>query len=137
MNQQKVTKIDLLLALMSDGEWHYPNDLLTVSHRFGDTMHRAKEKGYLIETERIKGNACRYRLIGHEDSRFWSEFLQKKSHQVSQCGTGKCPNLQGYKIENISGEANSNTLKIKLRSPSGPQQHLTISSPGILKFLLE
>lgn len=137
MTEQKVTKIDLLLDLMSDGEWHYPSDLVTVSHRFGDTMHRAKEKGYLIETERIKGNSCRYRLIGHEDSRFWSEFLKKQSQQVSQLGTGKCPNLSGYRIENISGIPNSNTVTIELRSPSGQQQHLTISSPGILKFVLE
>ncbi|WP_254563326.1 hypothetical protein [Oscillatoria sp. HE19RPO] len=137
MTEPKVTKIDLLLALMSDGEWHYPSDLITVSHRFGDTMHRAKEKGYLIETERIKGNACRYRLIGHEDSRFWHEFLKKQSQQGSQVVTGKCPNLQGYRIENISGKPNSNTLKIELRSPSGQQQYLTISSPGIMKFLLE
>ncbi|MCT7968511.1 hypothetical protein NG799_19570 [Laspinema sp. D1] len=137
MTEPKVTKIDLLLALMSDGEWHYPSDLVTVSHRFGDTMHRAKEKGYLIETERIKGNACRYRLIGHEDSRFWSDFLKKQSQKVSDSGMGKCPNLQGYRIENISGVPNSNTVTIELRSPSGHQQHLTISSLVILKFLLE
>ncbi len=63
MTEPKVTKIDLLPALMIDGELHCPSDLLTVSHPFGDTMHPAKEKGYLIETERIKGNSCRYRLI--------------------------------------------------------------------------
>lgn len=137
MTEPKVTKIDLLLDLMSDGEWHYPNDLVTVSHRFGDTMHRAKEKGYLIQTERIKGNSCRYRLIGHEDSRFWSEFLKKRSQQVPPQGMCQCPNLQGCKIENMSVCPNSNTLTLELRSPSGQQQHLTISSPGILKFLLE
>ncbi|MCT7983626.1 hypothetical protein NG796_09980 [Laspinema sp. A4] len=137
MTEQKVTKIDLLLALMSDGEWHYPSDLLTVSHRFGDTMHRAKEKGYLIEIERIKGNLCRYRLIGHEDSRLWSEFLKKQSKQMSQLGTSKCPNLEGYRIETISGGPHSNTISFELQSPSGHQQHLTISSPGILRFLLE
>lgn len=137
MTEQKVTKIDLLLALMSDGEWHYPSDLVTISHRFGDTMHRAKEKGFLIETDRIKGNACRYRLIGHEDSQFWSEFLKKQSQPGSQSGIGKCPDLQGYRIESISGIPNSNTVMIELRSPSGHQQHLTISSPGLLKFLLE
>lgn len=63
MRTLKQTKLDLLLEVLSDQDWHWNEELATeVSWRFGATIKEARDKGYLIETERI-GLQHRYRLL--------------------------------------------------------------------------
>jgi hypothetical protein len=61
--ESKKTKLELLLAALSDGDWHWGDELANrVSWRFGATVHIARKKGYLIDQEQI-GRAHRYRLL--------------------------------------------------------------------------
>jgi hypothetical protein len=63
MKQSKVTKVDLLMDLLSDSEWHWADELATkVGWRFGATINEARNKSYVIETSRI-GLKHRYRLV--------------------------------------------------------------------------
>ena len=40
------TKQDLLLDLLSDGQWHYSDELAKVADaRYGDVVHKLKKKG--------------------------------------------------------------------------------------------
>ncbi len=56
-------KIDLLLKVLSDHEWHWGEELATkVGWRFGATVKTARDKGYQIESERV-GLQWRYRLL--------------------------------------------------------------------------
>jgi len=58
----KKTKLELLLEVLSDGEWRWGNELdVKVGWRFGATIKEARYKGYPIETNRV-GSQCRYRL---------------------------------------------------------------------------
>jgi hypothetical protein len=63
MQQTKVTKVDLLMDVLNDGEWHWGDELaVKVGWRFGATIKEARDKGYAIETARI-GRKHRYRLV--------------------------------------------------------------------------
>ncbi|BAU12841.1 hypothetical protein LEP3755_33730 [Leptolyngbya sp. NIES-3755] len=56
-------KLDLLIEALSDGEWHWGDELArTVGHRFGATIKDARNKGYLIKTDRV-GLKNRYRML--------------------------------------------------------------------------
>ena len=62
MKSLKKSKIDLLLEVLSDGEWHWADELaVKVGWRFADPVQRARLKGHLIETDRV-GLQHRYRL---------------------------------------------------------------------------
>lgn len=62
MKTKKTTKIDLLIAVLSDHQWHWGNELaVEVSWRFGATIKDARNRGYQIETEQV-GPKWRYRL---------------------------------------------------------------------------
>ncbi len=62
------TKLDLLLEVLADGNWHQGQELATqVSWRFGATIEVARKKGYPIETDRI-GKQYRYRLLEKSSS---------------------------------------------------------------------
>ncbi|MEX0269377.1 hypothetical protein AB3R30_09545 [Leptolyngbyaceae cyanobacterium UHCC 1019] len=63
MRTLKQTKLDLLLDVLSDHDWHWGEELATkVGWRFGATIKEARDKGYLIKTER-DGLQHRYRLL--------------------------------------------------------------------------
>lgn len=63
MRSLKKTKLDLLLEVLSDGNWHWGDKLaIKVGHRFGATIKDARNKGYLIKTERV-GLKNRYRML--------------------------------------------------------------------------
>jgi hypothetical protein len=58
----KKTKLDLLLETLSDGEWHWGDELaVKVGWRFGATIKERRTKHHPIETERL-GLQHRYRL---------------------------------------------------------------------------
>ena len=62
MQKLKKTKVDLLLEVLSDYEWHWGDDLaVIIGWRFGDAINKARKKGFPIITERI-GLKHRYRL---------------------------------------------------------------------------
>lgn len=64
MRKIKETKVDLLLKILSDGEWHWGDELAAkekVGWRFGDAVDKARDKGYPITTDRV-GLKHRYRL---------------------------------------------------------------------------
>lgn len=47
------TKMDLLLSLLSDGQWHSTDQLIEeVGHRFSATVHLARQAGHKIERRR-------------------------------------------------------------------------------------
>jgi hypothetical protein len=63
MKNQKSTKVELLLSVLSDHDWHWAEELATkVSWRFGATIKEARDKAYPIETQRV-GLQHRYRLV--------------------------------------------------------------------------
>lgn len=63
MGNLKQTKLDLLLEVLSDYDWHWGKELdAKVGWRFGATIKTARCKGYLIETDRV-GLQHRYRLL--------------------------------------------------------------------------
>lgn len=63
MRNLKKTKVDLLLEVLSDGEWHWAEELaVKVSHRFGATIKTVRDKSYVIETNRV-GLRNRYQLL--------------------------------------------------------------------------
>ncbi len=62
MYTKKKTKVDLLIEVLSDGEWHHSDELATkVSHRFGDAKHKAVKQGYPVERKDV-GKDHWYRL---------------------------------------------------------------------------
>ncbi|MCL6435913.1 MAG: hypothetical protein K6T90_17220 [Leptolyngbyaceae cyanobacterium HOT.MB2.61] len=62
MTRHKKNKIELLLEVLADGEWHWREELAAkVGWRFGDPFMRAKRKGHPIDTDRV-GPQYRYRL---------------------------------------------------------------------------
>ncbi|MBN4002815.1 hypothetical protein [Nostoc sp. LPT] len=63
MRNLKRTKVDLLLEVLSDGEWHWGDELaVKVGWRFGDPVDKARERGYPIIRERL-GLKHRYRML--------------------------------------------------------------------------
>jgi hypothetical protein len=63
MRQTKVTKVDLLMDVLNDGEWHWSEELaIKVSWRFGATIKDARDEGYPIERNQV-GPKHRYRLV--------------------------------------------------------------------------
>ncbi|ESA33786.1 hypothetical protein N836_20075 [Leptolyngbya sp. Heron Island J] len=63
MSKNKKTKLELLLNILSDFEWHWNDELASkVSWRFGATIKEARDKGHQIETDH-DGRKWRYRLI--------------------------------------------------------------------------
>jgi len=63
MYAKKPTKLDLLLNILSDHEWHSGDELASspVGWRFGAVIHEARGRGYQIKTDR-QGRKGRYRL---------------------------------------------------------------------------
>ena len=63
MADKKTTKLTLLLALLSDHDWHWGEELANkVSWRFGATIKEARDKGYPIRRDPV-GKKHRYRLV--------------------------------------------------------------------------
>jgi hypothetical protein len=63
MKTLKKTKLDLLLDVLSDHGWHWGEELDNkVGWRFGDSIYKARKKGYLIEIDQV-GSRHRYRLL--------------------------------------------------------------------------
>ena len=51
--KHKKTKLELLLEALSDGNWHWSDELvIKVGHRFGATIKDARDKGYPIQSKR-------------------------------------------------------------------------------------
>lgn len=62
MSKHKKTKVELLLDVLADREWHDNNELANkVSWRFGATIKEARDRGHPIETNR-DGRTWFYRL---------------------------------------------------------------------------
>ncbi len=58
-----MTKLELLMALMSDGGWHSTDDLVSrVGHRFSATKYVAEKQGYQFDRRR-NGQSFEYRLL--------------------------------------------------------------------------
>lgn len=69
-----MTKLDLLVTVMQDGEWHSTDELVQrVGHRFSATKHVAEKQGYLFEKRR-QGNRFEYRMVSS---------AQKGRHPIS------------------------------------------------------
>jgi hypothetical protein len=63
MKSLKTTKLDLLLEVLSDGEWHWGDELaVKVGWRFGATIKEARDRSYQIKTDRV-GLQHRYCLL--------------------------------------------------------------------------
>jgi hypothetical protein len=65
MQKLKKTKVELLMEVLADGEWHWGDELALpekVGWRFGDAKYKAKKRGYSIKRERV-GLKHRYRLL--------------------------------------------------------------------------
>jgi hypothetical protein len=61
-----MTKLDLLVTVMQDGQWHSTEELVQqVGHRFSATKHVAEKQGYRFERRR-EGQRFEYRLAGVE-----------------------------------------------------------------------
>jgi hypothetical protein len=58
-----MTKLELLVGLMSDGWWHSTDDLVCrVGHRFSATKYVAEKQGYQFDRRR-NGQNFEYRLL--------------------------------------------------------------------------
>lgn len=63
MYSKKKTKVDVLLDLLADYQWHWGDELAAkVGWRFGATIKEARSRRHLIETNRV-GAKWRYRLL--------------------------------------------------------------------------
>lgn len=63
MHSKKKTKVDVLLDLLCDHQWHWGEELaIQVGWRFGATIKEARSRQHLIETDRV-GPKWRYRLL--------------------------------------------------------------------------
>lgn len=63
MYTKKKTKVDLLLDILSDHQWHWGTELATkVGWRFGATIKEARYQGHLIKTDN-EGKEWKYRLL--------------------------------------------------------------------------
>ncbi|HAG85271.1 MAG TPA: hypothetical protein DCL61_30035 [Cyanobacteria bacterium UBA12227] len=60
----KSTNLERLIAVLKDGRWHSSDELASkVSFRFGDTVFKARKKGYSIETRQLARNQFEYRML--------------------------------------------------------------------------
>lgn len=60
----KITKVDKLIEVLRDGHWHSGDELAAkVGFRFGDTIFKARNKGYSIERRQVGGSQHEYRLV--------------------------------------------------------------------------
>jgi len=58
---KKPTNLQKLLQLLRDGQWHRAEELAWyVSHRFGHTIHDARNKGYDIQKRLVAHNVYEY-----------------------------------------------------------------------------
>jgi hypothetical protein len=58
-----MTKLELLVTLMSDGGWYSTDDLVSkVGHRFSATKFVAQKQGYRFDRRR-NGQNFEYRLV--------------------------------------------------------------------------
>jgi hypothetical protein len=58
-----MTKLELLVSLMSDGGWHSTDDLVyRVGHRFSATKYVAEKQGYQFDRRR-NGQNFEYRML--------------------------------------------------------------------------
>ena len=63
MYTKKRTKVEILLDLLSDYEWHWSDELASkVGWRFGATIKEARYRQYPIETKK-DGASWKYRLL--------------------------------------------------------------------------
>lgn len=63
MYTKRKNKVDVLLDILSDHEWHWSDELASkVGWRFGATIKEARYRKYPIETGRV-GSQWRYRLL--------------------------------------------------------------------------
>ena len=64
MRKRKKTKVELLLEVLADGNWHWGEELaIKVGYRFGDPIYKARHRlNCQIEKARI-GLKHKYRLI--------------------------------------------------------------------------
>lgn len=61
---KKRTKVDLLLNILRDGQWHSGDELaFKVTHRFGDTIFKARNKGHNVEQRQVGRSQFEYRLL--------------------------------------------------------------------------
>lgn len=59
----KLTNLEKLITILKDGNWHSSDELARdVSFRFGDTVFKARKKGYLIDKRQVAHNQFEYRL---------------------------------------------------------------------------
>jgi hypothetical protein len=57
------TKLEILLEILSDKAWHSSEELASkVGFRFGDTIFKARKKGYCVETRPFAHNQFEYRI---------------------------------------------------------------------------
>lgn len=62
--EQRKTQLQKLLNVLSDGEWHWTDELVReVGHRFSVSIQAARSKGYNIPSPVREGRQNRYRLI--------------------------------------------------------------------------
>lgn len=62
MPKRKKTKVELLLEVLRDGDWHWGDELAEkVGYPFGDAKYKAEKQGYLIDKDQV-GLKHRYRL---------------------------------------------------------------------------
>ncbi|QIR37226.1 hypothetical protein HCG51_11215 [Tolypothrix sp. PCC 7910] len=60
----KSTNLEKLIAILKDGKWHSSDELAAkVSFRFGDTVFKARNKGYFVEKQQVAHNKFEYRLL--------------------------------------------------------------------------
>jgi hypothetical protein len=58
-----MTKLDRLVAVMKDGQWHSTEDLVDrVGHRFSAAKHVLRQQGYQFEVRR-DGVRFEYRMV--------------------------------------------------------------------------
>jgi hypothetical protein len=65
VGSQGMTKLEKLVVLLSDGQWHSTVELVeAVGHRFSAAMHVAVHRyGYQVEKRRSGGNQFEYRKV--------------------------------------------------------------------------
>jgi len=64
MNRNQTSQQEKLLKLLNDSQWHSSEEIsIQPSFRFGDAIHRLREKGHEIHKRRTKDNHYEYRLI--------------------------------------------------------------------------
>lgn len=59
-----MTMLEKLAEVLGDGQWHSTSELVElVGHRFSAVLHRAKKKGWQVETRRVDVQVFEYRLL--------------------------------------------------------------------------